>query len=306
MLTQLALIALGVLILYLGGEVLVRSVTELAQAFRISPFVVAFTVVAFGTSAPELAASVAFAIENQPQMALGNIVGSNITNIGLILGIAALVSPLELDRGLLRREMPFLIGTAIVMVGFGLTGRLVWLQAILLLAALGLFLWVLFRTDSLDTGEIPALKEASKLRGTLGALLGLGLLAVGAEVLVGAAEALARALGVSEYVIALLLIAFGTSVPELASCLVAASRKQSSIILGNIIGSNVFNTLLILPVTMLIRSIPVETSYLVDLLITLGFSLILGILFIGRRLGRVGGALLFLSYLTFVGFAAAR
>ena len=250
MLLHLVLIAAGILLLYFGGEILVSGVSDLAAILKVSPFLIAFTVVAFGTSAPELAASGAAAFEGLSAIAMGNIVGSNIANIGLILGSSALVASLALDRALLRREGPFLLATALVVVGMVVLGRFERLPALVLLVGLVVFLYTLIRGDSVPetselvgdaTAEIPRPPWKSVLM-LLGGIL---FLVGGAKLLVDSASALARAAGISEGVIGLTMVAFGTSVPELASCVVAARRDEGGIVLGNVIGSNVFNTLLI-------------------------------------------------------------
>lgn len=306
MLLQILLVVAGIALLYYGGEVLVRSVANLAASFRVSPFVIAFTVVAFGTSAPELAASGAAAFDDSPEIALGNVVGSNIANIALILGLVALVAPLTLDRTLLRREVPFMLLTALAMLGFAATGHFTRPQALLLLVGLVIFLWALIRGSGVTTPEGVELPEQPHpWRGLLGSVLGLAFLIGGARILVDAAQTVARELGVPESVIGLTLVAFGTSVPELASCLVAGYRQHGSIVLGNIIGSNVFNTLLILPTAMLIRPFPIERGeWAIHLGVMLGFTLLLVLFFLGRRLGRVEGAVLFAGYLAYIGWIA--
>ena len=306
MIAPLLLIALGVSILYAGGEVLVRSSTALANNLRINPLIVGLTVVAFGTSAPELAVAVAAAVQGSPDIAVGNVVGSNIANIGLILGLTVMLTPLAADRSFVRREVPFMIGTAFILIPFVLTGTLGRAQALGLLALLAGFLWVLVRTGAMPTEEAEQKPRGNLWPAVLGSVAGLILLVGGARLLVTAAVDLARDFGVSDRVIGLTVVAFGTSVPELAGCLVAAARKQVGLILGNIIGSNVFNTLLILPVAMLIHPIPVafaETG--IDLLVMLGFSVaLLAFFWGGNRLNRAQGTILFLGYLAYVGYLA--
>ena len=293
--------------LWAGGEVLVRSVTGLAALLRVSPTVIGLTVVAFGTSAPELAAAVAAALEDSPGLVYGNVIGSNIANVGLILGMSALVAPLHnhdaaSDRQavrLVRRELPFMLATSLLVLTFTAVGRLARFEGVVLLGLMTFFLIVLTRTGDV---EEPGTATAEGLKSVLGALLGLALLVVGAaELLVPAAQELARDLGVSERIIGLTIVAFGTSVPELAACVVAAYRNHHGIVLGNIIGSNVFNILLILPVAVLIR--PFETSFRaegLDASVMLAFSLLMFLAIYmlrhGRSIGRPWGLLLVASY----------
>ncbi|MCY3965254.1 MAG: calcium/sodium antiporter [Acidobacteria bacterium] len=304
---SLLLIVLGIAVLWAGGEILVRSVTGLAAVLRVSPTVIGLTVVAFGTSAPELGVAVAAALRDSAGLVYGNVVGSNIANVGLILGVSALVVPLHNHTDgaerqairLVRRELPFMLGTSLlvlVFVAFGYLGRV---AGIVLLALMAYFLVVLVRAGDTDAADP---QGVSPVKSALGTLVGLALLAVGAaELLVPAAKDLALALGVSELVVGLTVVAFGTSVPELAACLVAAYRNQHGIVLGNIIGSNVFNILLVLPVAILIR--PFETTFLaegLDASVMLFFSLLMFLavylLRHGRSIGRTWGTLLVAAY----------
>lgn len=304
---SLLLIVLGIAVLWAGGEILVRSVTGLAAVLRVSPTVIGLTVVAFGTSAPELAAAVAAALRDSPGLVYGNVVGSNIANVGLILGISALVVPLHHHHDgaerqairLVRRELPFMLGTSLLVLTFTAFGRLGRFEGVVLLALMAYFLIVLVRAGDAEESDA---QGVSGLKSVLGTLVGLALLAVGAaEILVPAAKDLALALGVSERVVGLTVVAFGTSVPELAACLVAAYRNHHGIVLGNIIGSNVFNILLVLPAATLIR--PFETTFLaegLDASVMLSFSLLMFLavylLRHGRSIGRTWGALLVAAY----------
>jgi len=306
-LTSLLLIVLGIAVLWAGGEVLVRSVTGLAAVLRVSPTVIGLTVVAFGTSAPELAAAVAAALRDSPGLVYGNVVGSNIANVGLILGIAALVVPLHnhsegAERQairLVRRELPFMLATSLLVLIFTAFGRLGRFEGVVLLALMAYFLIVLVRTGDAEEADP---QDVSGIKSVLGTLVGLALLAVGAaELLVPAAKELALDLGVSEKVVGLTVVAFGTSVPELAACLVAAYRNHHGIVLGNIVGSNVFNILLVLPAAILIR--PFETTFLaegLDASVMLFFSLLMFLavylLRHGYSIGRTWGTLLVAAY----------
>lgn len=305
MLLSLLLIAVGVGLLYFGGEVLVNSVSHLALGFSVSPLLIGLTVVAFGTSAPELAASVVASAGGQPELAVGNVVGSNIANIGLILGLSALISPISSTTNFLWREVLFMIVTGALLLPFVLTGHLSRWQALILLALLAVFLWMLTQGGEVPTeieGEQP--DGSARWRGIVGAVVGLGLLVFGAKVMVDAAVDLATRFGVSTEVIGLTLVAFGTSVPELASCVVAAARRHGSIVLGNVIGSNVFNTLLILPVALLIRPLAVDWRGLgLSVGVMVVFSLVLLLLFArGRQLSRGEGLLLLIGYFAYIGY----
>jgi len=310
-LISLLLIVLGIAVLWAGGEVLVRSVTGLAAVLRVSPTVVGLTVVAFGTSAPELAAAISAAIRGSQGLIYGNVVGSNIANVGLILGLSALAIPLQ-NRDtaserqvvrLVRRELPFMLVTSLLVLAFVSFGRLGRFEGAVLLALMVYFLVVLVRSGD---AEPPSAQGVNAPKAVLGTLLGLSLLVVGADqLLVPGAVELARTIGVSERVIGLTFVAFGTSVPELAACLVAAYRNHHGIVLGNIIGSNVFNILLVLPAAVLIR--PFATGFSaegVDALVMLSFSVLMFLavytLRMGRRIGRSWGSVLAAAYGSYV------
>ena len=301
------LIALGIAVLWAGGEVLVRSVTGLAAVLRVSPTVVGLTVVAFGTSAPELVTAVSAALRDSPGLIYGNVIGSNIAKVGLILGLSALAVPLH-NHGdaserqavrLVRRELPFMLATSFLVLAFVAFGHLGRFAGVVLLALMAYFLIVLVRTGDV---EPPSTQGVNASKAVLGTLLGLALLIYGAdELLVPAAQDLARAVGVSEQVIGLTVVAFGTSVPELAACLVAAYRKHHGIVLGNIIGSNVFNILLVLPAGTILR--PFATTFSaqgLDAVVMLVFSLLLFLAIYmlrhGRSIGRTWGILLVAAY----------
>jgi cation:H+ antiporter len=304
---SILLLVVGVALLYVGGELLVRNAVKLAVRFSISPLVIGLTVVAFGTSSPELAATLASVIDGFPQIAVGNVIGSNIANVGLILGLTALVYPLMATPKFLSREflMIMLVGFLTVPVFFdNQVGRV---EGFGLLAILAIYLYMLFRQPpAIDPEiEIPPKDAAPPLwRPLIGAVLGIVLLVIGARALVAGAVVIARTLGVPEAVIGLTLVAFGTSLPELASSLIAALKKQTDIILGNIVGSNVFNVLAILGITATVT--PFEQPYAairLDLWVMLAFSAAILPLMIWRnRLGRIGGTLLLTGYLGYVAF----
>lgn len=302
------LVVLGALLLYLGGEILVKGAVRLAHATGLSSLTIGLTVVAFCTSSPELATTLAAALEGSPDAALGNVVGSNIANLGLVLGLTALLYPLRTRVRFLRREVPFMIGTGallLLLVGSGMLGRL---SAILLLSLLGLYLLVLLRSN--DPGEAedePAEEEdasrpAKPWKASAGVVLGICLLAGGAHILIEGAVNLAHAFGISERVIGLTLVALGGSLPELAGSLVAAFRRKGDIILGNLIGSNVFNVLFVLGATVMVRPLAVSAeAFLLDLLVMLGLSiLVLPFLITGRRLGRREALVLVGAYAVYV------
>lgn len=311
---DLLLVALGVILLYGGGEALVSGSSALARKLGMSPLVVGLTVVAFGTSAPELAATLAAAIQGSPEVAFGNVVGSNVFNVGMILGVAALIYPLTARARFLRREMPFMIGTGALMLILVADGRVSRVEGLVLLALLAGYLWTMLRKDeessrvaaefAREYGEVTTPVWASTVRVVVGILV----LVLGAKVLVTGAVGLARDLGISERVIGLTLVAFGTSLPELASSIVAAIRREGDIVLGNVVGSNVFNVLAILGTTSIAVPIVVDVGLgaWTDLAVMLGFSVVLWpFLYSGRRLERWEGAVLLVAFAVYMGWLFA-
>jgi cation:H+ antiporter len=303
---NVVLVVVGLVGLYLGGELLVRSASSLARALGISPMVIGLTVVAFGTSAPELAATLVAAFRGAPELAVANVVGSNVANIGLILGLTALAYPLVTTTAFLRREVPWMLAATLLAMPLLFDGRLGRVEGLLLWLALAAFLLAAFRSGGSpavlvdEVGGAPPVRRP--WRDALSVAAGVAILAYGAHALVTGATALALIWGVPERVIGLTLVAVGTSLPELASSLVAALRRETDIILGNVIGSNLFNLLAVLGTAAVVHPIEVPAAGLrLDLLIMLGFALVLvPLMLLGRRLGRRDGALLLAAYLAYV------
>ncbi len=309
MLTDAALMVGGLAILMLGADILVRGAVAVARRLGISPLVVGFTVVAFGTSLPELTVSLNAALTESTALAVGNVVGSNIANILLILGVAAVARPLCCGRWALWRDGTLMLTATVLFIAASHVGRLgLWhgVTGLLLLAGA---LYFCYRTDK-HLGESVHAQEADEIEGfgnrPIGAALALlgGLVGVivGADLLVDGAVGLARTFGVPEEVIGLTLVAFGTSMPELATAIAAALRQHGDVVLGNVLGSNLFNLLGILGVVALFVPVQVPAQMLrVDLWILLGVSLLVfPFLQSGRRLKRLEGLLLLVLYGAFV------
>jgi cation:H+ antiporter len=303
---DLLLVAIGVLLLYTGGEALVRGAVRLASRLGVSSMVVGLTVVAFGTSAPELAATLASALRGAPGLAVGNVLGSNVANVGLILAVTASVYPLVGERTFVRREVPLMVAICALLIPVMLGGSVGRVEGALLLTVLALYLWRLLRRGEVPTGDAdpPGTVPVPLWRSVALVVVGVALLVVGARALVQGAVAIAEGLGVPDRVIGLTLVAFGTSLPELASSLVAAVRRETDIILGNIVGSNVFNVLAVLGATALVQPVPVAIADVgLDLVIVLLFgAALLPFMWRRGRLGRRGGLLLLTAYLAYVVF----
>lgn len=243
----------GLMALVVGAELLVRGASRLALSLGISPLVVGLTIVAFGTSAPEIAVSVSAALEGRTDIAIGNVVGSNIFNVLFILGLSALITPLVVNAQIIRQEVPIMIGASLLLLAFGLDGRIDWLDALILFVLLvvyTVFLVVQSRRETRATQDEYAADINTQSQWDAHwtvqlALIGVGLvfLVLGSNWLVEAATSFAKAMGVSDLVIALTIVSAGTSMPEVATSVMAAIRKQRDIAVGNVIGSSTFNIL---------------------------------------------------------------
>ena len=249
----------GLLLLIAGGEGLVRGASGIARHFRISPMVIGLTIVGFGTSAPELLVSLEAALTGQPGLAIGNVVGSNIANILLILGISAVMAPLVIPIRKMYRDFGFMLAAMAlmwIMLLDGMIGRLD--GAILFMGLIGFLAMAFFsgEVEPIDYMPLPSMPLAWAM--TPGGLVGLVL---GAGLLVDSASTIARSFGVSEAVIGLSIVAIGTSLPELTTSIIAALRKETEIAVGNVVGSNVFNVFGILGTTALITPIPAEPRF---------------------------------------------
>jgi len=292
------LFTLGLAGLFFGGEYLVRGATGIARTFNLSPLVIGLTIVGFGTSAPELMVSIKAALNDQPGIAIGNVLGSNLSNILLILGISALIAPLIIPARRLWRDLGFmLIATAAIwiMLTDGMVSRL---EGGLLFAGLVVFLATAFLTGrTLPEEEIPE-TSGPAWRPWAETLAGLVILVIGAQLLVDSASAIARTFGISEAVIGLTIVAVGTSLPELATSAIAAIRRQTEIAVGNIVGSNIFNIFSILGITALIAPIPAEARFAsIDMFWVAGASVALTVIaFVLGGLPRLAGAVLLASY----------
>lgn len=292
----------GLIALFFGGEALVRGAVGIARRLAIPPLLIGLTVVGFGTSTPELLVSVDAALGGVPDIAIGNIVGSNIGNILLIVGLSALVWPIRVMGGTLRRDTTVMMAATVALLPLFWMGEIGRLSGALLFAALmGYLIWAYRHpgpeADEEDTSPLLPLWQTA-----LWVAFGLGALMLGARFLVDGAVNIARGMGVSEAFIGLTIVAIGTSLPELATSLIAALRKQSEIAIGNIVGSNIFNVLGILGVTAMVSPIPVADRFFsFDLPVMIAVSAVLTALLLLRpQIGRISGLALLVAYAAYV------
>ncbi len=283
MIVDLVLVAAGLGLLVLGGEYLVRGAVNLSLRLGIPPLIVGLTVVAFGTSAPEMIVSVAAVLGGSPGLALGNVVGSNTANVLLVVGLPALLTGIVTKDLDMRASWLMMIGASVLAIALCFMGPLRWWHGLVLLAGLAAMIWTQIRDArahraSNSEADLEGVQDGARWLHII-AWLALGLIAlpVGANLLVKGATNIALAFGISETVIGLTLVAVGTSLPELATSVASALRGRADLALGNVVGSNIFNILSILGVTSLIGAIPVDPVVLHrDLWVMLGSALILG------------------------------
>lgn len=305
---------LGLITLVIGGEFLVRGAVGIAKKAHISKLVIGMTVISFGTSAPELFVSIGAALDNVPEISIGNVVGSNIANIALVLGATVLILPLIVDRNSKIIDWPMMMLATILFVVFSWDLEIQRYEGIILFGILVVFTYWLIRnsrkktkaqanTNSEDEGndDVSNIKDNIWLS-ILFTLIGLVALYFGSDWMVSGAESIALSAGMEPRVIAVTVVAFGTSVPELVTSLVAAFKKESDISIGNLIGSNIFNIMAVIGITAIVKPIPVEPETLsFDMWWVIGIAVaLLPIMIIGKKINRFKGALLLCTYIAYI------
>ncbi|WP_412048574.1 calcium/sodium antiporter [Hoeflea sp. Naph1] len=304
MLMHIVLLSLGLALLTAGAEFLVRGAISLANRFGMPPLLIGLTVVGFGTSMPELLVSLKAALAGAPALAVGNVVGSNTANILLILGAAAIISPIAARIPNLTRDLVMMLVAALTMLGLGYLGNVTPVlggaMVVVLVAYLAWIASVKSGASCADEAELhtrlAGWKEAAFIIGGLAGLF------IGASLLIDSATAIARQFGISEAVIGLTIVAIGTSLPELATSVVAAIRGHAEVALGNVVGSNIFNILGILGVTAMVAPVPVDASMAnFDIPVMLAVSLALfALILIAGRIGRGAGLAMLAAYTGYV------
>ncbi|WP_417867291.1 calcium/sodium antiporter [Xanthomarina gelatinilytica] len=308
---SLVWIVLGLVLLVVGGEFLVRSSVSLSFKFNISKLVIGMTVVSFATSAPELLVSLQAALDGSPDIALGNVIGSNIANIGLVLGITAIISPLTISEDFYKLNWPMMMLLSIALFFILKSGLIIsFIEGLLLFLSIIVFLYILIkRSKEKETVEIEevddALQKTSNFKIIVWLLIGGSALYFGSEWLVLGAKDLALSFGVSERVISVTMVAIGTSVPELAASVIAAVKQEKAISLGNLIGSNIFNIASVLGLTAMIHPIALDSQKLLtnDIFWMIGFAAILiPFMLLPKKfeIGRLKGFFIFGAYLVFI------
>ncbi|MDY0220996.1 MAG: calcium/sodium antiporter [Desulfobacterium sp.] len=304
MLIEVGILFLGLALLYAGSEFLVRGAASTALILAIRPVVVGLTVVALATSAPELLVSIMASIKGAGGISVGNILGSNVINIALVLGISAMIKPISIDGQIVRFDLPYMLGISIVFWILCMDGHIGFGDGILLLVLLGLFLLVGIKNSRKTNGEKPVVKASPRIIAINSAFMLVGLvgLAKGAQMVVQSAIIMARGIGLTEAFIGISVVALGTSLPELATSAVAASRGESDLSVGNVIGSNIFNICLVMGAVGVLNPMIVEKNLLTfEFPLMVFIAVILALIALGKgRMGRktgLGFILFFIFYI---------
>ncbi|MCB1703432.1 MAG: calcium/sodium antiporter [Halioglobus sp.] len=319
------LLVSGLVLLLLGGTGLVRGASGIASRHGVSPLLVGLTVVAFGTSAPELVVNIIGALSDETELAFGNVVGSNLANLGLVLCVAALIKPMKIEGQIVRRELPLLLLGSTVLLVMTLDKPLVGTAAqisrsdgVILLLLFGIFVYLTI-SDVLRQREDPLIDNMNQMNTMipprlvaniqtdwLFTLFGIIALAAGGQLTISQGAELAEMLGLPPVVIGMMVVAIGTSLPELVTSVIAALNNESDLCVGNVIGSNIFNCLFVLPISALINPLPIPAGGVVDILLTLAFSAVLLFVFLYGRatMNRTIAAVLLASYLGYMALRA--
>jgi len=301
--TNILLIIAGFVMLFLGGELLLRGSIALAKRFQLSNLLIGAVVIGFGTSTPELSASISAALKGAPDIALGNVIGSNTANVFLIAGMAGLLCPLKIPYANVHRDVVMMVVSSVMLV------VMMWFETldmitgvIFLLTLAGYIIWSFQSSDDDCDNEAISAKTYSTGMAFVLLAVGIATLTGGAALMVDGVIGVARRFGISEAIIGLTVVAVGSSLPELATAIISSIQKQSEMVLGNIIGSSIFNVLAILGVTALIQPIPVSPQMMAfDVWVMIAATLLLTLLIVmGIKIGRRIGSLMVIGYLSYV------
>lgn len=293
----LGILCLGFVLLVKGSDFFVDGSAGIAARFGISQLVIGLTIVAMGTSAPEAAVSITAALEGSADIAIGNIVGSNILNIFIILGIAAVIASMRVEKSTIKYEIPYMIGCSVLLLCMGLDGEITRFEGIVLWIAFIAYLVYLLLQAKKNKEEMQQTKDGKLWTEAIFIVGGLVAIILGSKLAVYGATGLARALGISERFIGLTIVALGTSLPELFTSVNAARKGKADIAIGNIVGSNIFNVLFVIGTTGLITLVPFAPNYIKDSWVMIGAAVILLLCVLRKKvLNRAGGILLLLCY----------
>ena len=297
---QLLLLAVGFILLVKGADWFVEGASGIADKFGIPQLVIGLTIVAMGTSAPETAVSITAALKGNADIAVGNVVGSNILNILIILGISSAITSIAVAKTTIRYEIPIMLGITVLLLVFGENGGTIclWEGIVLLACFVGylLYMFVMMKKGEMQSEEIESTKKPL-WKMLLFGIVGLGLIILGSDVTVDAATALAKIFGLSEKFIGLTVVALGTSLPELFTSVIAARKGKADIAIGNIVGSNIFNILFVIGTSALIIPVVFEMSFVIDCLVAVAAGVILWLCVCRKKkLNRLDGIIMLICY----------
>lgn len=300
MLIQLLLLALGFVMLVKGADWFVDGASNIAAKFKIPQLVIGLTIVAMGTSAPEAAVSITAALQGSADITIGNILGSNILNVLIILGLSAVIVPIVIAKSTIKIETPFLIGVTVVLLLLGLDGTISLVDGLILIALFIMYLLYLLRMAKNNPEEIEETKPLKLWQAIAATIIGLVLIVLGSDFSVDAATEIARMLGLSERFIGLTIVALGTSLPELFTSVTAARKGNADIAIGNIVGSNVFNILFVVGLSSLVTPVPFASNFIVDTIVaTVAVVFLLLATIQKRKLVRWHGIVMLLGYVAY-------
>lgn len=301
LLLQFVLLAVGFLMLVKGADVFVDGAAGIADKFGIPQLVIGLTIVAMGTSAPEAAVSITAALKENADITIGNIVGSNILNILIILGITSVIVAVSVQKSTVRYEIPFMLVITVMLAIFGYTsGHITFWEGIIFWIAFTIYLAYLFIMAMNNKEEVEETKKRPVWMLILFVVIGIVLVVWGSDVTVDAATRIARAAGLSQRFIGLTIVALGTSLPELVTSVSAARKGKADIAIGNIVGSNIFNILFVVGTTALITPVVFKPEFMIDTMISLAAGILLWLcVFRDRKLGRAGGIIMLLGYVAY-------
>lgn len=302
------LLVIGFALLIWGADFFVDGASRVAARLKIPQIVIGLTIVAFGTSAPEAAVSISAGLKGSADLAVSNVVGSNILNIGIILGISALITPLAVQKSTRKYEMPYVMNVTIILMLLGMfDGKLGWVDGLILWAGMILFLVYLLniakkgKNEEQEEEQNEKRKKAPLIWLILKILIGGAAIVLGSDFAVDGATAIATSVGWSERLIGLTIVALGTSLPELVTSVVAAMKKNADIAIGNIVGSNIFNILFVLGTTALITPVAYTEAFIIDNIVAFVIAALLWVLVLNKdcNLKRIGGGILLVSYVIY-------
>lgn len=312
------LLILGFALLTKGADWFVEGSSNIAQSLHIPSIVIGLTIVAFGTSAPEAAVSISASLKHNSGITFGNVIGSNIFNVLCVLGITSFIAPITLNKATVRKEIPFMFLSSIVLFvlsfdvlfGSGITDGLSRGDGIILYCFMVIFLYYLLEVSFNSREKIPLEEDVEYLplpKAIVFSLLGSAGIVIGGNFVVKNSIIIAQMLGMSDSLIGLTVVSFGTSLPELVTCIVATLKKEHDIAIGNIVGSNIFNILFVLSSSAVVYHLPVSSQMIVDMLVMIGATLLLFVfVFRDRKLYRIEGVLFLLSYIGYLVYIVIR